>query len=95
MNQKPNPLVIVGAILSIVGIIIVLPISIVFVWFLAWLTIPATIVTFILSILCLVPSLRNSKGLVITTGIFALFWAALIPGILLIVGGVKINKNQN
>ncbi|ADK69831.1 hypothetical protein V2P57_01635 [Mycoplasma mycoides subsp. mycoides] len=62
--------------------------------FLAWLTIPATIVTFILSILCLVPSLRNNKGLVITTGIFALFWAALIPGILLIVGRAKINKNS-
>ncbi|WP_230592174.1 hypothetical protein [Mycoplasma mycoides] len=50
--------------------------------------------TFILSILCLVPSLRNNKGLVITTGIFALFWAALIPGILLIVGRAKINKNS-
>ncbi|WP_237719248.1 hypothetical protein [Mycoplasma mycoides] len=50
--------------------------------------------TFILSILCLVPSLRNSKGLVITTGIFALFWAALIPGILLIIGGAKISKNS-
>ncbi|QVJ96588.1 hypothetical protein I7634_01410 [Mycoplasma mycoides subsp. capri] len=95
MNQKPNPLVIVGAVLSIVAIIIVHSISVVFAWFLAWFTIPGAIVTFILSILCLVPSLRNSKGLVITTGIFALFWAALIPGILLIVGGAKINKTQN
>ncbi|WP_265496702.1 hypothetical protein [Mycoplasma mycoides] len=72
-----------------------LPISIVFIWFLFWLTIPATIVTFILSILCLVSSLRNNKALVITTGIFALFWVALIPGILLIVGGAQISKTQN
>ncbi|QVK03203.1 hypothetical protein I7615_03050 [Mycoplasma mycoides subsp. capri] len=93
--MKIKPISIVGAILSIVGIIIVLPISIVFIWFLFWLTIPATIVTFILSILCLVSSLRNNKALVITTGIFALFWVALIPGILLIVGGAQISKTQN
>ncbi|UKS54271.1 hypothetical protein [Mycoplasma feriruminatoris] len=89
MNQKTNTLVLVGAILSIIGIIVVFPILIIYVWFLFYLTIPATIATFILSILCLVPSLRNNKGLVIATGIFALFWAGLIPGILLLVGAAK------